>query len=163
MPWLLHLGLMLGYVTMLVLVMGFIHLLQGGPRIEWSVHVFGYLASLGLIAGVIYFLRSRKLKTRPQYQKSHLSDWVFVLLLLVVVTTGVLQHVFHRTGLITVANVLYVVHLMFVVPWLLTMPFSKIMHMFYRPMAMYFADVRLEALKIHERKMRPVAEPKYAF
>lgn len=162
-PWLLHLGLMLGYVTMLVLVMGFIGLLQGGPGIDWSVHVFGYLASIGLIAGTIYFLRSRRLKTRPQYKKSHLSDWVFVVLLLFVVTTGILQHVFHRTGLIVPANVMYVVHLMFVVPWLLTMPFSKIMHMFYRPMAMYFADVKLEAMKIRDRQLSQVAKPRYAF
>jgi ferredoxin len=150
MPWILHLGLMLGYVTMLVLVMVFIEKLQAGPRIQWSVHVFGYLASVGLIAGTVYFIRNRLRKNYVQYKKSHSSDWVFVTLLFIIVVTGILQHIFHRTGLYEVANITYVIHLMAVVPWLLRMPFSKWAHLVYRPLAMYFAAIRRDALKRRE-------------
>jgi len=142
MPWFIHLGLMLGYVTMLVLVMVFIHWLQAGPEINWFVHAFGYAATLGLAVGCIYFLRRRLKKTEEQYQHSHGSDWVFVILLCLIVATGVLQHVLHRTGLPAAANVAYVLHLMCVVPWLLRMPFSKWSHLVYRPMAMYFAGLK---------------------
>jgi ferredoxin len=147
MPWFLHLGLMLGYVTMLVLVMVFIEKLQAGPEIQWSVHVFGYLASVGLIAGTVYFIRNRLKKNYVQYKKSHSSDWVFITLLFIIVVTGILQHIFHRTGLYELANITYVIHLMVVVPWLLRMPFSKWAHLIYRPLAMYFAAIRRDALK----------------
>ncbi len=145
MPWLVHLGLALGYVTMLILVMMFIVPLQSGPEIQWSVHIFGYLATVGLLVGTIYFIRNRFKKGYIQYKKSHSTDWIFVVLLLFIVITGIFQHIFHRTGLLEWANVTYVIHLMAVVPWLLRMPFSKWAHMIYRPLAMYFAAIQKDA------------------
>lgn len=156
MPWLLHLGLMLGYVTMLVLVMVFVEELQAGPEIVWPVHIFGYLASIGLIAGTVYFIRNRIRKNYIQYKKSHGTDWVFVVLLFIIVLTGILQHLFHRTGLTELANYTYVIHLMSVVPWLLRMPFSKWAHLIYRPLAMYFAEIRRDALARQEISIQSV-------
>jgi ferredoxin len=150
MPWFIHLGLMLGYVTMLVLVMVFIEQLQAGPEIQWSAHIFGYLATVGLTAGTIYFIRNRIRKNYVQYKKSHGTDWVFVILLFVILVTGIGQHVFHRTGLLEMANIAYVIHLMFVVPWLLRMPFTKWAHLIYRPLAMYLAAIRRDALARQE-------------
>ena len=150
MPWFIHLGLMLGYVTMLILVMVFIERLQGGPEIQWQVHIFGYLATIGLTAGTIYFIRNRLKRNYVQYKKSHSTDWVFVILLFIIVLTGIAQHVFHRTGMFELANITYVVHLMCVVPWLLRMPFSKWAHLVYRPLAMYFAAIRRDALARQE-------------
>jgi quinone-modifying oxidoreductase subunit QmoC len=149
MPWFIHLGLMLGYVTMLVLVMVFIEKLQAGPAIDWSVHVFGYLASVGLVAGTVYFIRNRIRKNYVQYKKSHGTDWVFV-----IAFTGIAQHIFHRSGLYEWANATYIVHLMAVVPWLLRMPFSKWSHLIYRPLAMYFAEIRRDALERQEELMQ---------
>lgn len=156
MPWIIHLGLMLGYVTMLVLVMVFIEKLQSGPTIDWSVHIFGYLATIGLLAGTIYFIRNRIKKNYVQYKKSHGTDWVFVILLLIIALTGILQHVLHRTGLLVAANITYIVHLMAVVPWLLRMPFSKWAHLVYRPLAMYFAEIRREAITLKEESVQSV-------
>jgi len=150
MPWFIHLGLMLGYVTMLVLVMVFIEQLQSGPAIQWSVHIFGYLASIGLITGTIYFIRSRLKKNYVQFKKSHGTDWVFAILLILIVLTGIAQHVLHRTGLYEWANIIYVIHLMCVVPWLFRMPFSKWAHIIYRPLAMYFAAVYIAAFTRRE-------------
>ena len=146
MPWLVHLGLMLGYVTMLLLVMVFIEPLQAGPEIVWSAHIFGYLATVGLLVGTIYFIRSRtRKKDYVQYKKSHSTDWAFIILLFIIVITGVAQHIFHRTGLYVIANYTYVVHLMAVVPWLLRMPFTKWAHLVYRPLAMYFGAIKKAA------------------
>jgi ferredoxin len=156
MPWFIHLGLMLGYVTMLVLVMVFIEQLQSGPAIRWSVHIFGYLATIGLVTGTLYFIRSRLKKSYVQYKKSHGTDWVFVILLFIIVLTGILQHIFHRTGLYELANITYIIHLMGVVPWLLRMPFSKWSHLIYRPLAMYFAEIRREALARQEEFIQSV-------
>jgi nitrate reductase gamma subunit len=146
---------MLGYVSMLVLVMVFIEQLQAGPEIVWSVHIFGYLATIGLLAGTIYFIRSRFQKPYVQYKKSHHTDWVFVWLLFFIVITGVVQHVLHRTGMLEAANVTYVIHLMAVVPWLLRMPFSKWAHLVYRPLAMYLAAVQKAAYARQPQKEDP--------
>ncbi len=159
-PWFAHLGLMLGYVTMLVLVMVFLPALQQGPGINWSIHVFAYLASIGLIVGTVYFIYSRFKKQHIQYQKSHSTDWVFIILLVIIVLTGIVQHILHRSGLFEAANIIYILHLMSVVPWLLRMPFSKWAHLLYRPLAMYFAGIWAEAneLQQHPQNIMPIPQ-----
>jgi quinone-modifying oxidoreductase subunit QmoC len=142
-PWVMHLALMLSYVAMLVLIMFFLKYMWAGPKIDWRVHVFGYLASAGLIVATIWAIIGRMKKMEAQHQHSHESDWIFLILLLTVALTGVLQHVLHRAGADVAANVSYVVHLMAVVPMLgLEVPFSKWSHMAYRPLAMYFSVLR---------------------
>ena len=142
-PWAVHLALMLSYVTMLVLIMFFLEYMWSGPTIDWRVHVFGYLASVGLIFATLWAIIGRLKKMEAQHKHSHESDWIFLILLLVVALTGVLQHVLHRADADVAANVAYVVHLMAVVPMLgLEVPFSKWSHMAYRPLAMYFSTLR---------------------
>jgi len=145
--WLIHLGLMLSYLTMLVLIMFFLHDMQEGPAINWHVHAFGYAASIGLLSVIIYFIRARLTKSAPHTHHTHESDWIFLGMLLVVTVSGILQHVLHRAGADMAANITYVVHLMFVVPMLvLEVPFSKWSHMAYRPLAMFLAAVQCDAL-----------------
>jgi len=144
-PWAIHLVLMLSYLTMLILIMFFLHRVQHGPGIDWWVHGFGYAAALGLIGTTIYALRGRLKQSEPHYKHSHETDWIFLVLLLLVSVTGVAQHALHRGGFEVAANLVYVVHMMGVVPMLLLeVPFSKWSHMAYRPLAMYFSA-------IHER------------
>jgi ferredoxin/uncharacterized membrane protein YhdT len=142
-PWALHLVLMLSYLTMLVLIMFFLKYMQAGPRINWYAHGFGYLSSIGLVTTTILALQGRIRKDEAYHKHSHESDWAFLILLLYVVVTGILQHVLHRAGLPMAANVTYIVHLMGVVPMLvLEVPFSKWSHMVYRPLAIYLAQVQ---------------------
>ncbi|MFH0916231.1 MAG: 4Fe-4S dicluster domain-containing protein [bacterium] len=89
-PWVVHLVLMLSYVTMLVLIMFFLRAMWSGPGIDWRVHAFGYLASAGLVGTTIWALRGRLKKREVHYQHSHETDWMFLVLLLVVAVTGVL-------------------------------------------------------------------------
>ncbi|MFH1530619.1 MAG: 4Fe-4S dicluster domain-containing protein [Pseudomonadota bacterium] len=152
-PWLFHLILVLSYLTMLVLIMFFLHDMQEGPAINWFVHAPGYIASIGLLAVIIYSIRARLKKSAPHSQQSHESDWIFLILLLVVTATGILQHVLHRAGLDMAANITYVAHLMFVVPMLvLEVPFSKWSHMAYRPLAMFLAAAQCDALAQQQKE-----------
>ena len=145
-PWIVHLLLMFSYLTLLILIMFFLRLMQDGPDIRWSVHIPGYAATLGLLGAVGYALYGRWKKNDVQYQHSHESDWIFLLMLLVVAVTGVLQHLLHRAGYEMAANIGYVAHLAFVVPMLtLEVPFSKWAHLAYRPLAMYLAAVQAQA------------------
>ncbi|MCZ7664744.1 MAG: 4Fe-4S dicluster domain-containing protein [Thermoleophilia bacterium] len=151
-PWVVHLALMLSYVTMLVLIMFFLGFMQAGPGIDWRVHAFGYAAALGLVVTTAYAMWGRAKRTEMRYKHSHESDWIFLILLFVVAGTGVLQHILHRADLDVAANVVYVMHLMGVVPMLvLEVPFGKWAHMAYRPLAMYFADLQPRAVPSRSR------------
>lgn len=155
-PWAVHLVLMLSYVTMLVLIMFFLRYMAAGPAVDWRVHVFGLSAAAGLLATTIWALRGRLKKTETQYRHSHETDWMFLILLIVVTSTGVLQFALHRSGFDTAANIAYVVHLMGVVPMLgLEVPFGKWAHLAYRPLAMYFAAVQADAVTARERSRVP--------
>jgi len=152
-PWVIHLVLMLSYVTMLILIMFFLAPMWSGPAVNWSVHVFGLAAAAGLLVTTIIFLRKRLKKSEVQYQHSHETDWMFLVLLIVVAATGLVQFTLHRLGLGTAANVNYVIHMMAVVPMLLLeVPFSKWSHMAYRPLAMYFADLKADEMVSKERE-----------
>jgi ferredoxin len=162
-PWAVHLVLMLSYVTMLVLIMFFLGEMAAGPEVEWSVHVFGLAATVGLLGTTIFALRGRLLKTEQHYKHSHETDWMFLILLVIVAGTGILQFTLHRSGLDTAANVAYVVHLMAVVPMLgLEVPFSKWSHLAYRPLALFFADVKAEAARAKAPAKEPAPVPQAA-
>jgi quinone-modifying oxidoreductase, subunit QmoC len=153
-PWAIHLILVLSYISMFVLIMFFLSEMQAGPAINWNFHALGYLASMGLIGTTIYALHGRLNKTKVHYQHSHESDWIFLILLLFVAVTGVLQHGFHRAGMIPLANITYVIHMMGVVPLLgLEVPFSKWTHLVFRPLAMYFADLAAPSLTKTQEKL----------
>jgi len=149
---------------MLILIMFFLYRMQSGPAIDWRVHAFGYLASIGLIAAVILNIRGRLKKDSPQHAHSHESDWMFLYLLLYVAVTGLMQNFLHRSGLDAAANAMYVIHLMGVVPMLvLEVPFGKWAHLAYRPLAIYFARVQAlavetEAAKAEKAGARAAAE-----
>jgi quinone-modifying oxidoreductase, subunit QmoC len=155
--WLVHLGLVFGYVTMLVLILFYLEPFQAGPAVNWRVHVFGYLASIGLLGATTYLLYSRIWTRRTQHRHTQFSDWTFLVLLLIVAATGVLQHLSHRLGYPTTANIVYVVHLSAVVTWFSRYPFTKWAHIIYRPIAMYFSEIRREALAA--RHAAPAAAP----
>lgn len=145
-PWATHLALMLGYVTMLVLIVFFLPLMQAGPAVRWEVHAFGYLAALGLLAGTILALRGRLNRRAAHHRRSHASDWIFLGMLLLLTVTGIVQHALHRAGLPAAANVAYLAHLMVVAPFeICQVPFGKWSHLAYRPLAIYFARVRQAA------------------
>jgi quinone-modifying oxidoreductase subunit QmoC len=145
-PWAVHLALMLGYVTMLVLIVFFLGEMQDGPAINWKVHVFGYAAALALLVGGVMALRSRIRKEHPHQKHSRASDWIFLGMIVYLTVTGIVQHFLHRAGMPTGANVAYIVHLMGVAPFeICFVPFGKWAHLAYRPLAIYFARVQLAA------------------
>ncbi len=155
-PWVIHLVLMLSYVTMLVLIMFFLKDMASGPGVDWRVHAFGLAATAGLLITTVFAMHGRFTRAEPQYKHSHETDWIFLVLLIVVAGTGILQFILHRSGLDTAANISYVVHLMAVVPMLgLEVPFSKWAHLAYRPLAMYFADLRADAALAEQPAQAP--------
>jgi hypothetical protein len=154
--WVFHLALVFSYVTMLLLIVVFLEQLQSGPQINWGVHVFGYLATMGILGTTIFVILGRLKRSRPQFKHTHSSDWIFLSLLLYVSATGILQHVLHRAGLPLWANLTYVAHLMGVVAWYSRI-LSKWPHLAYRPLAMFFGDLMAAPL-LATKKMPEIAQ-----
>lgn len=162
-PWMLHLGIFLGWVTMELLVVLFIEVLHQEQTI-WTAHLFGYLATLALLAGTGYAIVGRLRKQEAHYKHTHPTDWMFLLLVAGAALTGIVQHAAYRWfGSDLMANAAYLVHMMLVIPLLaVQIPFSKLSHLAFRPLAMYLAAVHAEALSTQpapETAPEPIRQP----
>ncbi len=148
--WINHLILVSGYVTMLVLVLMLLPWFQTDNiyPIWHPQRWIGYYATIALLYGAGAALWGRVRKTRQIHRFSHLSDWLFPILLLIGAVTGILVHLFRYLGLPLATYYIYVFHLSMMVPMLvLEVPFGKWAHLAYRPLAIYFQSVKQKALQ----------------
>jgi Na+-translocating ferredoxin:NAD+ oxidoreductase RnfA subunit len=79
---------------------------------------------------------------------SHLSDWLFPILLFLTALTGILVNIFRLSNLPMATYVTYVVHMAIAVPMLVVeVPFGKWSHLLYRPLGIFVAAVQKKALE----------------
>jgi nitrate reductase gamma subunit len=108
----------------------------------------GYYATIALIYGAGVALWGRIKKRDQLHRFSHLSDWMFPILLLLTAASGILVHIFRYAGLAYATYFTYVIHLSIMFPMLtLEVPFGKWSHLAYRPFAIYFAAVKQKAMQ----------------
>ncbi len=153
-PWINHMLMASGYGLMLVLVMFFLPWLQTDEiyPITNPQRWLGYYATAVLLYGAGSVIIGRIKQSRPLHKFSHPSDWIFPVLLITVTLTGIFQHTFRYLGLPLATYYTYVIHLAAAFPMLvLEVPFGKWAHLYYRPLAIYFQQVRLKAVEISER------------
>ncbi|MGD8622036.1 MAG: hypothetical protein PVH60_08790, partial [Anaerolineales bacterium] len=151
--WVSHLLLVTGYVTMLVLVVFFLPWFQTDNiyPIYHPQRWLGYYATAVLLLGGGKALLGRLRKDLQVHRFSHMSDWIFPILLVVVTVSGILQHTFRYMGLPLATYGTYVVHLAFAAPMLiLEVPFGKWSHLYYRPLAIYFDKVKARARELSQ-------------
>jgi len=144
--WLKHLFLMSGYITMLVLIIGFLWWFQTDEiyPLYHPQRWLGYYATIALIYGSVEILIGRYKKREQLHRFSHPSDWIFPIFILTAAVTGILVHIFRYAGWPLPTYVMYVIHLAAMVAMLDTeVGIGKWAHLFYRPLAMY-----LEAVKV---------------
>jgi hypothetical protein len=143
-----HLLLVTGYALMLILIVFFLSWFQTDNRypLYHPQRWLGYYATIVLLWGAGYVLWGRAKKTIQAHRFSHPSDWIFPILLFFVALTGILTHSFRYLGLPLATYYIYIVHLAFTAPMLiLEVPFGKWAHLYYRPLAFYFQEVRAKA------------------
>ncbi|MFN2144476.1 MAG: 4Fe-4S dicluster domain-containing protein [Anaerolineales bacterium] len=146
--WIAHMLLVSGYVLMLVIIIFFLKWFQTDEiyPIWHPQRWLGYYATVVLVFGAGRAIWGRIKKSVQMHRFSHPSDWIFPILLMVVTLTGIFQHAFRYGGLPMATYVTYIIHLAFVAPMLiLEVPFGKWSHLYYRPMAIYFAAVKERA------------------
>jgi nitrate reductase gamma subunit len=109
---------------------------------------------LGLVAGVAftgaggYYLLKRLRKNERHVRSSHLSDWIFVTLILLAGVSGLLLTLFLYVSSAPLAYSLYALHLVVVFDLLVLAPFTKFAHAVYRPLALWINETALNFGKL---------------
>jgi quinone-modifying oxidoreductase, subunit QmoC len=155
--WVRHLLLVTGYVTMFTLVVVFLPWFQvDNTAVHWTSFL-GYYATVVLVGATAWMLIDRIRKHEEMYRFSHLSDWLFPILLFLTAVTGIGVHVLRVNDFAMATYVMYTVHLAIAVPMLaVEVPFGKWAHLLYRPLAIYVAAVRREAAACPSGDVAPV-------
>jgi Fe-S oxidoreductase len=146
--WLKHFLLVTGYMTMMTLVIVFIRWFQVDDSSWHFTSIFGYYATGVLLVITVEMFRSRLKKEESIHRFSEFSDWLFLILLFLTTLTGIMMHALRIAGWPMGTYVMYVIHLAVAVPMLIIeVPFGKWSHLFYRPLAIFLANVREKASK----------------
>lgn len=146
--WRSHWLLVSGYVLMFTLVVGFLDWFQTDNLypLYHPQRWLGYYATIVLLYGAADALWGRIKKEHQMHRFSHLSDWIFPILLLLTTLTGILVHTFRYLALPLPTYYTYAAHLAVAVPMLvLEVPFGKWSHLAYRPVAIYLQSVKQKA------------------
>ena len=145
---------MSGYVLMFALIVGNLKWFQTEKIYSWyePQRILGYYSTLGLIAGLVFFSWGRIKKIGQKFKFSHLSDWIFIILLFMTTVSGILLHIFRIEGMPVATYYTYIIHMAVLVPMLcVEVPFSKWSHLAYRPFAIYFAEIKKSAMLIGKK------------
>jgi ferredoxin len=151
--WARHLLLVTGYGTIFTLVVVFLPWFQADDTgFRWTA-ILGYYATAVLLGSTAWMIADRIGKRSEMHRYSHLSDWLFPILLFLTAITGIALHIFRLSDWPMTTYVMYTVHLAIAVPMLVVeVPFGKWAHLFYRPLAIYVAAVVSETDGILEHK-----------
>ena len=146
--WLRHVLLFSGYVTMEVLVVAFLSSFQTDVihPLWHPTRVFGYYATVVLMIISADMMISRYKKKEDLHRYSDFTDWFFLILLFMTAFSGILVHFFRLAGWPLMTYGTYVVHLAIAVGMLCVMlPFGKLSHLLYRPLAIFLSTVKEKA------------------
>jgi hypothetical protein len=153
--WLFHWLIMSGYTIMFIVVVVLLPWFQT-EKIHPVYHpqrLLGYYATFGLILGLSIIIYRRIKRSDVKFRFSHISDWLFLAMLMVTVVTGILVHFFRIGGMAWATYYTYIIHLAVLVPMLVVeVPFSKWSHLAYRPFAIYFSQLKSSARQLQESK-----------
>jgi ferredoxin len=144
--WVRHIVLVTGYGTMFLLVVLFLPWFQvENTSFHWT-SLFGYYGALALMGVTVWIIVDRARKRAEMHKFSHLSDWLFPILLFLTALSGILLHLFRLLDLAMATYYIYVAHLAIAVPMLVVeVPFGKWAHLLYRPLAIYLTEIRQKA------------------
>ena len=144
--WLRHLFLVSGYVIIFSLVVVFLPWFQRENSLWHWTSIPGYYSTAILLGTTGWILLDRLTKRTEMHRHSHLSDWLFPILLFLTAATGILVHVVRLMDMAMATYIIYMVHMAIAAPMLVVeVPFGKWAHLLYRPLAIYVAAVKRSA------------------
>jgi ferredoxin len=138
-----HLAISWGFIGMFiatVLVMGIDYkIIDISRSIPFA---FGAVFGASTVAGTAWFLLQRIRKSNESMKYSHVSDWMFLVLILASVMTGYIMLLFKYLDMPLAAYIAFAVHLVVVFDLLVSFPFTKFAHMVYRPLALWMSGIK---------------------
>ena len=158
-PWIAHILLVSGYIIMFIMVVGFLPWFQTDEMrpLFHPQRLLGYYAAAVIIVGTGRALWARIRKTVQVDRHSQPSDWLLPGLLMGLAVTGMLISIFKYMNLPIATYASYVAHMAVMVSLYVSIgPLGKWSHMFYRPLALYFQDVKQKA---EQRETSPSLAP----
>lgn len=100
--------------------------------------MLGNVSGIAVVAAALVFIY-RRLVDKEKAGKTTYTDWLFVVVLLLVAATGFLCQITRIADLPTIAYPMYFVHLVLIFFLLVYSPYTKFAHVYYRPTAMLIA------------------------
>ena len=100
--------------------------------------ILGAVSGLVLFAGILQVIMNRN-KNAEKAGKGSYYDWLFISIIFMIVTTGILSYVLRLADITVLAYPVYFIHLVVVFFLFAYAPFSKMAHMVYRTTALTFA------------------------
>lgn len=149
--WARHFFLFSGWVAMEVLVMIFLTSFQTDiVHPFWHpTRIVGYYATIALIVGSVSMLYGRWFKKDENLHRySDFMDVFFLILIFTIAVTGIMVHFARLGGLPLTTYTIYVIHVGICVAMLMIMlPFGKLSHLMYRPLAIFLTSIKQHAQK----------------
>lgn len=149
--WWRHIFLFSGWVSMEILVMAYLSSFQTDivhPFWHWT-RLLGYYATIALMVASTTMLYSRWFKKEENLHRySDFTDVFFLVLIFTIAATGIMVHIFRLAGLPIMTYSTYVIHVAICVGMLcLMLPFGKLSHLMYRPLAIFLTTLKEKALR----------------
>lgn len=149
--WARHFFLFSGWVAMEVLVMIFLTSFQTDiVHPFWHpTRIVGYYATVALMVGSASMLYGRWFKKEENLHRySDFTDMFFLVLIFAIAVSGIMVHFARLGGLPLTTYSIYVVHVGICVGMLMIMlPFGKLSHLMYRPLAIFLCSIKEKAQK----------------
>ncbi|RDD53990.1 MAG: 4Fe-4S dicluster domain-containing protein [Candidatus Korarchaeota archaeon NZ13-K] len=106
-----------------------------------TARILGIAGGLLLMYGSIYYIIHRSRKDAVYAERTYLPDWWLLSLIFVIGLSGFLITTAIYANIPMMAYTSYGVHLVAVFILIVSAPFSKLAHLIYRPLALWFAKV----------------------
>jgi ferredoxin len=145
-PWFLHASVAWGFVGLVLATVldYFFKNPEARVPVWYPPRLIGTIAGLLLVYGASVIILNRLRRKGKRYANGTFSDWWFIVLLWVVGVCGfaleILDYLPHVPP--TVADTLFVVHVAPAMVLVVLAAFTKLAHVFYRPLALFFYGLK---------------------
>jgi nitrate reductase gamma subunit/ferredoxin len=142
--WLVHYSIMMGMIGLaLATALDYFFKTPGSYEPIWSpVRLLGTIAGAFLVYGVTVAVVQRLRKQDKYSSHSLLSDWLFLALLWGIGVTGFFLELADYATLSSWVGVVFLIHIALAMELILLLPFTKLAHIVYRPLAIWFTEFR---------------------
>ncbi len=142
--WFVHYSIMTGMIGLaLATALDYFFKTPGSYVPIWSpARLLGTVAGALLVYGATVAVVQRLRKADKYSSYSLLSDWLFLVFLWAIGVTGFVLELADYATLSSWVGVVFVVHIALAMELILLLPFTKLAHIVYRPIAIWFTEFR---------------------